>query len=205
MRKKLLFSILSVVAISVLTFGVTYAYYVSSSNAGLTGDGYEGINTVLSLEKIYHASKLVPLDDSLIETAVSKTNNKCIDNSGYEVCSLYKITLDNTENIEELYGYVKTESSTYTTDNLKYKFFDSNYNDLTDVMTLSKNENEIVYFENNENYFKLSVTGSMTYYLAIWLTDTGEEQSEDYSKKFNGYIGFESGTEDGRIEAEFNS
>ena len=39
----------------------------------------------------------------------------------------------------------------------------------------------------------------------IWLTDTGENQKDDYSKKFSGYIGFEMvdhiGTDDGRIEA----
>lgn len=209
MKKKVLFSILGVVAISVLTFGVTYAYLLSSSENNFSGEAQGGINTILTLEKIYHASKLVPLDDSLIGTAISKSDKKCIDNSGYEVCSLYKITLENTVDSENLYGYIRTEASTYTTDNLKYQVFDSGFNALTDSNSLSKTANETIYFEKDETNYQVSIAGSITYYLAIWLTDTGEEQSADYSKDFSGYIGFESvdyhGIENGRIEAGFSA
>ena len=207
MKKKILFSILGVVAISVLTFGMTYAYYESLATHDITGDAGGGIDTVLTLEKTYHASKLVPLDDSLITSAISKTTNKCIDLSGYEICSLYKITLENTVDSEDLYGYIRTDTSTYTTDNLKYQIFDSNYSALTDIMTLSRNSNETVYFEKNETIYPVSIEGSKTYYLAIWLTETDEEQSVDYAKDFSGFIGFESveyfATETGQIEAGF--
>ena len=207
MKKNLLFSILGVVAIMVLTFGTTYAYLVSSSNREFGGEGQSGVDTTLTLEKIYHASKLVPLDDSLIGTAISKANNKCIDKSGYEVCSLYKIILENTVDSENLYGYIRTDVSTYITDNLKYQFFDSGFNALTDIDSLSKTANDTIYFLKDETNYQVSVAGSTTYYLAIWLTDIGEEQSADYSKDFSGYIGFESvelyGIENGKIEANF--
>ncbi len=209
MKKKILFSILGVVAISVLTFGGTYAYLLASSQNNFSGEAQSGVDTTLTLEKTYHASKLVPLGDSLIRTAISKTTNKCIDKSGYEVCSLYKITLKNTVDSENLYGYIRTETSTYTTDNLKYQFFDSGFNALTDIDSLSKTANEIIYFQKDETNYQVSIAGSTTYYLAIWLTDTGEEQSADYSKDFTGYIGFESvehyGTENGKIEAGFEA
>ena len=207
MKNKLLFSILGVVAIMVLTFGTTYAYLLSSSNVEFTGEGQSGVDTTLTFEKIYHASKLVPLDNSLIVTAISKANNKCIDKSGYEVCSLYKVILENTVDSENLYGYIRTEASTYTTDNLKYQFFDSGFNALTDIDSLSKIANEKIYFQKDETNYQVSIAGSTTYYLAIWLTDTGEEQSADYSKDFSGYIGFESveffGIENGKMEANF--
>mgnify|MGYP003313419881 CR=1 FL=1 len=207
MKKKILFSILGVVAITILTFGTTYAYFISSTNSQFSGEGASGVDTTLTLEKIYHASKLVPLDDSLIGTAISKANNKCIDKSGYEVCSLYKIVLENTVDSESLYGYIRTGSSTYITDNLKYQFFDSGFNALTDIDSLPKIANETVYFQKNETNYQVSIAGSTTYYLAIWLTDIKEEQSVDYSKKFSGYIGFEStessGIENGKIEANF--
>jgi len=209
MKKKLLFSILGVLTISVLTFGATYAYFESAAQANITGEAAGGVDTVLTLEKTYHASKMVPLDDNLIKTAISKNTNKCIDKSGYEVCSLYKIILENNVDIENLYGYIRTNESTYTTDNLKYQFFDSNYNPLTDIMTLSRTKEEIVYFQKDKTNYSVATEGTATYYLAIWLTDTGEEQSEDYSKDFSGFIGFElielSGTETGKIEAEFNA
>ena len=209
MKEKLLFSILGVVAIMVLTFGTTYAYLIASAEESFSGEGQNGVNTTLSLEKTYHATKLVPLNDSLVRTAISKTTNKCIDKSGYEVCSLYKITLQNTGDSENLYGYIRTGASTYTTSNLKYQFFDSNYNALTDVMTLSKTVDETIYFEKNKTNYQVSILGSKIYYLAIWLTDTGEEQSADYSKDFSGYVGFELveffGLENGKIEAGFTA
>lgn len=210
MKNKLLFSILNVVAISVLTFGVTYAYYeASSSEKKFTGEAQGGINTALTLTKTYIASDLVPLSDSLVTTAISKTTNKCIDKSGYEVCSLYQITLTNTASSENIYGYIRTSSSTYTTDNLKYQIFNSSFSALTDIMTLSKTADETVYFQKDSESYSVTSTGTTTYYLAIWLTDTGEEQSEDYSKTFSGYIGFElvgsSGLEEGKIEAQFEA
>ena len=73
--------------------------------------------------------------------------------------------------------------------------------------SLSKTSNETIYFKKNETDYQVSIAGSTTYYLAIWLTDIGEEQSADYSKDFSGYIGFEStefsGLENGKIEANF--
>lgn len=209
MKGKLLFSVLGVVTIMVLTFGGTYAFLSASAEKSFSGEGQNSVNTTLLLEKTYHATKLVPLDDALIRTAISKTTNKCIDKSGYEVCSLYKVTLQNTDDSENLYGYIRTGTSTYTTNNLKYQLFDSSYNALTDIMTLSKNADETVYFEKNKEYYQTSVSGSITYYLVVWLTETGSEQSADYSKDFSGYVGFELvdlfGSENGKIEAIFDA
>ncbi len=209
MKDKLIFSILCVLAISSLTFGATFAYYVSSTSGTITGEAEGGLSTTLTLDTVYKASRLVPLDDSLVMTAVSKDTNKCIDRSNYEVCSLYEITLLNTGNSEILYGYIRTNTSTYTTDNLKYQIFDSSYNNLTDVITLSQTTDTTVYFQKNLSNYTLTSTGTTTYYLAIWLTDTGLEQSDDYSKTFSGYIGFESvehfGSDTGKIEAGFNT
>lgn len=209
MKKEILFSILGVLCISVVTFGVTYAYYAAESDKTFTGEAETGINTTLNLEATYSATKLVPLSDDLVKTAISKTSSKCIDKSKYEVCSLYKITLSNTTASENLYGYVRTESSTYTTDNLKYQIFDSSYNALTDIMTLSRTADTIVYFKKDDSNYTVTSSGNIIYYLAIWLTDTGLEQSEDYSKNFSGYIGFESvehsGTGIGEIEANFTA
>lgn len=207
MRNKLFFSILGVLVICGLTFGVTYAYYQASTNTSFEGEGATGISTTLTLTTTYKASKLVPLNNALVKTAITKETNKCIDKDNYEVCSLYKITLKNTNNSEDLQGYIRTTESTYTTDNLKYQIYDSNYSVLTDVMTLSKTANETTYFKYNNNDYTVTSTGTTTYYLVIWLTDTGSEQSADYSKRFSGVVGFEStsnsGFEKGRIEATF--
>lgn len=210
MKNKLLFSILGVAVISAFTFGGTYAYYMASSEALLEGEIGSGLTSTLNSEEVYAATTLVPLSDSLVSTAISKSSNKCIDKSGYEVCSLYKLTLTNTDSSENLYGYVRTGTSTYTTDNLKYQVFDSSYNAVTDVMTVSNVADTTVYFlediDNSDDMYVTASNGSVVYYLAIWLHDTNDYQDDDYSKTFSGYVGFESvdyfGSGTGRIEAE---
>lgn len=191
MKNKIYISVMAVLIISALTFGATYAYYVSQDTKTFTGEIEKGIVSTLNLTTTKSSTNLVPLLDSKISTAITKSSNKCIDKNNYEVCSLYTITLTNTNASENLYGYVKTNTTTYTTTNLKYQIFDSSYNAITDVMTISKTANDLVYFKKGTTQVSITSTGTKTYYLAIWLSDTNSNQSSDYSKTFNGAIGFE--------------
>lgn len=191
MKNKIYISVMAVLIISALTFGATYAYYVSQDTKTFTGEIEKGIVSTLNLTTTKSSTNLVPLQDSKIKTAITKSSNKCIDKNNYEVCSLYTITLTNTNASENLYGYVKTNTTTYTTTNLKYQIFDSSYNAITDVMTISKTANDLVYFKKGTTKVPITSTGTKKYYLAIWLSDTNSDQSSDYSKTFNGAIGFE--------------
>ena len=191
MKNKIYISVMAVLIISALTFGATYAYYVSQDTKTFTWEIEKGIVSTLNLTTTKSSTNLVPLQDSKIKTAITKSSNKCIDKNNYEVCSLYTITLTNTNASENLYGYVKTNTTTYTTTNLKYQIFDSSYNAITDVMTISKTANDLVYFKKGTTQVSITSTGTKTYYLAIWLSDTNSDQSSDYSKTFNGAIGFE--------------
>lgn len=191
MKNKIYISVMAVLIISALTFGATYAYYVSQDTKTFTGEIEKGIVSTLNLTTTKSSTNLVPLQDSKIKTAITKSSNKCIDKNNYEVCSLYTITLTNTNASENLYGYVKTNTTTYTTTNLKYQIFDSSYNAITDVITISKTANDLVYFKKGTTKVSITSTGTKKYYLAIWLSDTNSDQSSDYSKTFNGAIGFE--------------
>lgn len=191
MKNKLYISVMSVIIISALTVGATYAYYVSQDTKNISGEIEKGLVSTLNLTTVKSSTNLVPLLDSRITTAITKSSNKCIDKNNYEVCSLYTITLNNANTSENLYGYVKTNSTTYTTTNLKYQVFDSSYNAITDVMTISKNANDFVYFKKGTTQVSITSSGTKTYYLAIWLSDTNSNQSNDYSKTFNGAVGFE--------------
>lgn len=191
MKNNIYISVMAVLIISALTFGATYAYYVSQDTKTFTGEIEKGIVSTLNLTTTKSSTNLVPLLDSKISTAITKSSNKCIDKNNYEVCSLYTITLTNTNASENLYGYVKTNTTTYTTTNLKYQIFDSSYNAITDVMTISKTANDLVYFKKGTTKVSITSTGTKKYYLAIWLSDTNSDQSSDYSKTFNGAIGFE--------------
>ena len=190
MKKNIIVSVFAVLVIIGITAGVTYAYLIVSDTKEFAGKFESGIMSSLSLTTVHSSNELVPLLDSKVGTAISKSSNKCVDKNNYNVCSLYTITLSNTGDLENLYGYVKTTNSTYTSNNLKYQIYDSSYNAITDVMTLSKTSDELVYFKKNSVQFSLASSGTNVYNLVIWLSDTNSEQSGDYSKSFSGKIGF---------------
>ena len=198
---KILVSVLAVILITTLTVGVTYAYLVAHDSQNITVKSASGINSVLTLTTVKETSNMVPIMDNKIVTAIK---NNCVDKNNYDVCSLYNVKLTNTSSVESLYGYVRTVSSSYTTTNLRYQIFDSSYNAVTDVMTISNSSGGFVYFEKSSGKLTITSNGTNNYYFVIWLTDTGAEQSSDYSKVFNGAIGIELvGSGSGRLEANF--
>lgn len=203
MNKKILFSIIGVIAIIGTTLGITYAYYLAQTSASISGNVEKGILSQLTVTTVKSSTNLVPLQDSKISTAIKdgNKNGKCVDNNKYEVCSLYTITLKNTDSSENLYGYVKA-SEKLNTSNLRYQVFDSSYNAITDIMTISGTANSYTYFKKGSTQVSIASTGTKTYYLAIWLHDTNSDQSADYSQTFTGAVGFELvGASSNRLEA----
>lgn len=204
MKKNLFISILSVIAITTITVGVTYAYYQSSATAAINGSAEKGLSSSIAIEAIKTSTNLVPLRDGLIKTAIT---NNCVDKNNYDVCNLYKVTIVN--NAESLYGYLETTDSDYTTNNLKFQMFekksDNTYAAVSDTMTASRTANEIVYFKSGADnlVYTSNTIVTTTLYVAIWLSDTDSNQSSDYSKTFDGAIGIELvGSNSDRIKAE---
>lgn len=193
MKQKLFSSICLVLAIViVVTTSTTFAYLIASAQDTTTVSGNATKFSVsLALTTVHKSTNMVPLKDSLVVTAMKNTN-KCIDKSGYEVCSLYKLTLSNTGNPFNLTGYLKTSSTTYTTGNLKYQVYDTNYNAVTDVLTPSLTANQKVYFKKGSNNISTTINSTnIEYYLVMWITETNTMQTADYSKNYSGVVGFE--------------
>ena len=202
MKQKLFSSVCLVLAIViVVTTSTTFAYLVASTQNTTTVSGNATKFSVnLTLTTVHKSTNMVPLKNSLVVTAIKNTN-KCIDKSGYEVCSLYKLTLSNTGNPFNLTGYLKTSSTTYTTGNLKYQIYDTNYNAVTDVLTPSLTANQKVYFKKGSNNVNTTINSTnIEYYLVMWITETNTMQTADYSKTYSGVVGFEAVSGD-RIEA----
>lgn len=208
MRSKIIGTICLILGIVIIvSSGTTFAFYAVT--ASTNGDDITGqtlnFDVRLNSSILYKATQLVPLSDSLIGEAITKTTNKCIDNKGYEVCSLYSLTLTNNGDAQILNGYISTTNTTYTTDNLMCQLFDSNYNPVSDVVTLSRVASEKKYFQKNNTRIATEVNNrDVTYYLAIWLHETGKLQNADYSKSFSGKVIFESIYGD-QIFADFSS
>lgn len=205
MRSKIIGTICLVLGIIIIvSTGTSFAYF--SASAGINGDDITGetmnFDVELSATPIYKATRIIPLEEQYIDDAITKSTNKCIDSKGYEVCSLYTLTLSNSGDAQVLNGYISTSTSDrpYVTDNLRCQLFDSSYNPVSDITILSKTLNEKVYFQTTENNTTNNVAievnsttkKEVTYYLAIWLHETGGPQNDDYSKTFSGKIVFES-------------
>lgn len=207
MKKKILGSVCFALAIIIIiTTGTTFAYFSSSagSNNSITGKTMN-FDVDLKLDTVYNATQLVPLSDSLVDDAIKKTSNKCIDTKGNQVCSLFKLTLTNNGDAQKLNGYVSTDTTTYTTDNLKYQIFNSSYVPVSDVMTISRTLNNKVYFKKSSNMVSTSINSTnVIYYLVIWLKETSSLQTSDYSKTFSGKIGFES-VSGGNVSVKFSA
>lgn len=206
MDKKIFGSICLVLGIAIIvSTGASFAYFnASTSNEGNISGTTINFGVNLNLTTIHQSTNMIPLQDTLVATAISGTN-KCVDTKGYEVCSLYKITLTNDGDPFVLNGYLKTSSTTYTTGNLKYQIYDTNYNAISDVMVPSLTANEKVYFTKDSNMVTTSMNHNDTeYYLVMWITETNTLQNADYSKSYTGLVGFET-LSDERIEATFTT
>lgn len=216
MRSKIVGTICLVLGIIIIvSTGTSFAYFSATVSDGnnITGETFD-FDIKLTATPVYKATRIIPLDDKYIDDAITKSTNKCIDNKGYEVCSLYRVTLTNNGGSQILNGYVSTSESErpYITDNLRCQLFDSNYNAISDITILSKTIGEGSYLKKTEdgvtNDVAIEVNETTkketTYYLAIWLHDTGVSQNEDYSKTFVGKIFFESIYGD-KIYADFSA
>ena len=208
MRKKIELYIFVIIGLIIVTLlGVSFAYFfarVSNSGSTINGQTYD-FGASINLTTVYRATNLVPLQNNLVSTAISKETNKCIDKNNRDVCSLYSITLSNTGDDVILTPSITTTSSTYTTTNLKCQLYNTSYQAISDIITPSNTANGKVYFTNNSSNISVNLSSaSQTYYLVMWLTDTLSSQSADYSKAYSGTITFESGT-GGMVYVDFTA
>lgn len=126
------FGIVSIATLIVAIIGATFAYFsasISSEENAVGAGAYEFVNASMVIEQVYpslsaNADGLIPLNpDTEIPGAPAayKTNlayalngvaDKCLDSYGYQVCVVYKVTINNggRQNIE-LSGKLKTKTN----------------------------------------------------------------------------------------------
>lgn len=193
--------------------GSTFAYFSAqvSSNAGdVQGQTYQ-FNVSIGITPIKN-DKLIPLDDDLLDDTLNSTH-VCTDARGYGICSLYRVTFSNSAGAQTLEGVLGTESTTYTTNNLKYQLFtydstNTTYTAISDMKTVPAVNGTSAITMNSSN-IAVNLTAGTTatpstsdYYLAIWLSDPGTNQLEDSNKTYSGILTFTSSSGD-RAYASF--
>ena len=208
MNRKIELSIFAVIGIVVVTLiGVSFAYFFASANnsgSNISGETFD-FGASLNISTIYRANNLVPLSNELVGTAISKESNKCIDKNNRDVCSLYSLTLSNTGDTVVLTPSIITTNSTYTTSDLRCQLYNSSFTAVSDVITPSNTSNAKVYMTSGGNNLSINLSSAdQTYYLVIWLRETNNSQSADYSKSYSGTITFE-GENGGEVYVDFTA
>ena len=100
MDKRLIYLIVGLFTLFFSILGATFAYYTvtSSNNNTITGD-MATIDINLSVTKMTNVDEtnggLVPMDNSMIEKAVTSSNGICVDDNTNAVCQIYKIVVNN--------------------------------------------------------------------------------------------------------------
>ena len=112
------YGVIGVATLVVAIIGATFAYFTASktNNNVITGNA-ASITFGLKVERAEYndaTSGLIPMSNSMVETAVNNTdNNVCVDDNGNSVCQVYKITVTNTSTASMfLDGYVTLADDT---------------------------------------------------------------------------------------------
>jgi len=192
---------LFVLGIVFTAIGSTFAFYVASigqSGSQISGKTYT-FNVSLDVTTI-ESSKLIPVDDDLIIETLN-SSHVCEDTRGYGLCTLHLIRFTNNGTAQTMSGNIKTISSTYATNNLKYQLFTlsgSRYTAISSATSINNTANATNYFKLNDTDVTVSLsdgTNSSTtndVYLAIWISDPGSNQLADQNKSFTGQVSFSS-------------
>lgn len=194
----LVLSITFVLLLIITVSGSSFAYFsasVSSNQNAITGKS-DTFKVDLSVTTI-KGGNLIPVKDNLISSTLN-SGYICEDARGYSLCNLYRIRLTNMGDAQTLIGYIKTSSSTYETNHLKYQLFtlsNNTYTAVSDMSVVNHTVNAINYFTLGSNINFSLIDGNTTnqvsdYYLAIWISDPNVNQLEDQDKTYDGIITF---------------
>ena len=100
-KRGIFYGVIGVATLVVAIIGATFAYFTASADVSnnITGN-MASVSFGLGVAKVTDAgdtSGLIPMSNSMVEQAVSKTAGKgvCLDDAGNAVCQIYEVTVTN--------------------------------------------------------------------------------------------------------------
>ena len=150
-------------------------------------------NANLTVERIVPDSanaRLVPLLDKNLDIALKGTGgvSSCIDGNSNLSCEVYKITINNTGSTNlRLKGTVTIAATGQNNvyNNLKWEEIENPTSRKSEYLTNGMGTSSL------DDELKLNVGGSKTYYIAVWLSENNQDQTDTDKGEFGGLVRFE--------------
>ena len=190
-QRGLLYVSVFVAALFLATLSGTFAYFqVSASNSNKIVGNIAGNNLVLTITSPTNLASgpLIPLNSTnstFLQKAVNGTNSTpCQDSNGYVVCQIYTVTITNSSNTpQRLIGNLILSAS--SAPNMKWGLMTS----ATAVKTTTTPVS-VGTVGNLATDLTLEAGNSQSYYVLVWLNETGSAQTDGGS--FTGTVTFTS-------------
>ena len=206
------YAVVGVATLVVAIIGATFAYFSASTNNAddpITGSIAKAGSISLVVDSLTDTgANMIPLNliDGTSQLAPAMTG-KCVDDNGNHVCDVYKITLtnDNETSSIDIRGELKLTSESA---NLKWQllnvtnedFAAEAYSDAAMADAIVVNATGQLVRPFNDTYdnttdvsarTKLAAGDTATFYVLIWLEETGDKQElADAGKGFTGLVSF---------------
>lgn len=206
--KGIFYGVIGVATLIVAIIGATFAYFTATTEPDTTVTG-TAAQAGLKLEVKQTSTgvgNMVPQLTSSIATAVAGTDNKtCVDGNGNTVCKVYSVTLTNTgSSAVTVSGTINFTSADGKYSNLKWgKVTDSatgftaansNYvamgtTPVTDIITPGEEKAGAITLQAAGN---AEGNTSTTFYIVVYIFETGNSQDATDTGTFTGTISFNS-------------
>ena len=178
--------------ISVFTISFSFFYTSVRGNKGVSTESAR-LGLALNVEKITSdvTLGLMPLLDSDLQSAIKgSSNGSCLDSLNIGRCQIYKVELFNTGNVTStITGTLELNpigSSVFN--NLKW----AEIRNMTDASLFGSSR---LYNEKSwKNNYVMGPESKSTFYVVVWISDTGKIQNDEDKGSFTGTIMFNTTT-----------
>ena len=199
------YGVIGVATLIVAIIGATFAYFSASATNGadvINGTTGQGGQLALAVNKEAPTGtpgKFVPLNvaDGTSQLA-SALSGGCVDSNGNTVCGIYSITITNNGDTGVTVSGTMTLTSEAT--NMKWKLLTNATTDNGETTYVGPGTSGDI-----ASNVQLSASGTQTYYVMVWLEETGNPQdTPDANKGFSGSVTFQAAGGTG-LTATFSS
>lgn len=228
--------VVSVATLIVAIIGATFAYFstqTNSANNAVNVSAYEFATTVTSVERIYPTEDalkglagqgIIPLNPTAeVKNATggetnllyALNNKSCVDDRGYMVCALYKVTLtNNSVAAAELNLDLRTNAINKFTD-LTFQALTGEENNFTlngKAATIGTADTSVTIKNDSDQKISLTVpaksgevAGTLVHYFTVYLNEptSATDQNAQMGGTFTGELVYTTTTGGNRLTGEF--